>query len=90
MTPTAFASSSIGTTASPALQVLRISASPRGTQSESLRLSQQILEALAARSAQNGDPAIALTELELDTNLLAPVDAAYAATLAAHCTVRTC
>lgn len=90
MIPSTSATSATGAVASPALQVLRISASPRGAQSESLRLSQQILEALAARSAQNGDPAIALTELELDTNLLAPVDAAYAATLAAHCTVRTC
>lgn len=88
MIPSTSATSATGAVASPALQVLRISASPRGAQSESLRLSQQILEVLAARSAQNGDPAIALTEL--DTNLLAPVDAAYAATLAAHCTVRTC
>lgn len=82
MTPTAFASSATGTPASPALQVLRISASPRGAQSESLRLSQQILEALAARSALHVGPPITLTEL--DTNLLAPVDAAYAAALAAR------
>lgn len=62
---------------SPALRVLRVIASPRGMASESRRLSEQVLEALALQAP--GRP-IELTDL--DTNALPAIDAAYAATLA--------
>lgn len=59
------------------LRVLRLIGSPRGNESESLRLSQQILEGLAVRS---GVRAIELTDLDLNT--LAHVDSDYALALA--------
>lgn len=59
------------------LRVLRLIASPRGAESESLRLSQQILEGIAV---QSGGRAIDLTDLDL--NPLPHVDAAYALALA--------
>lgn len=65
-----------------ALRVLRISASPRGAQSESLRLSQHIVDALAAHSQRSTGQPLALSEL--DANTLPPVDGAYAAALAAR------
>ncbi len=61
----------------PALRVLRIIASPRGMASESRRLSQQMLNALALQAP--GRP-IQLTDL--DANALPAIDATYAATLA--------
>lgn len=59
------------------LRILRLVASPNGGESESLRLSQQILFALAIRSGRRG---IELTDFDLNT--LAPIDASYAQVLA--------
>lgn len=59
------------------LRVLRLISSPRGTDSESLRLSQQIIEGLAT---QAGGKAIDLVDCDL--NELAHVDAGYAMALA--------
>ncbi|MBD9482496.1 NAD(P)H-dependent oxidoreductase [Pseudomonas sp. PDM14] len=58
------------------LHVLRLIGSPRGADSESLRLSQQVIEGLAA---QAGGRAINL--LDYDLNQLAHVDAPYALAL---------
>lgn len=58
------------------LNVLRLIGSPRGADSESLRLSQQIIEGLAV---QSGGRAINL--LDYDLNQLAHVDAPYAQAL---------
>ncbi|MFY1664353.1 FMN-dependent NADH-azoreductase [Pseudomonas sp. Pseu.R1] len=59
------------------LRILRLIASPNGGASESLKLSQQILRALALQAGRRG---IELTDADL--NNLAPVDAPYAQTLA--------
>ena len=59
------------------LRVLRLVASPNAEDSESLKLSQQILFALASQAGRRG---IQLTDLDL--NSLAPVDAPYAQALA--------
>lgn len=59
------------------LRVLRLVASPNGDSSESLKLSQHILFALALHAGRRG---IEVTDFDLHT--LAPVDASYAQTLA--------
>ena len=59
------------------LRILRLVASPNGGASESLKLSQQILFALAIKGGRRG---IELTDFDLNT--LAAVDASYAQTLA--------
>lgn len=59
------------------LKVLRLIASPNGSASESLKLSQQILHALTLEAGKRG---IELTDGDLNT--LAPVDATYAQALA--------
>ncbi|WAB95743.1 NAD(P)H-dependent oxidoreductase [Pseudomonas putida] len=59
------------------VRILRLIASPNAGASESLKLSQQILFALANQSGRRG---IQLTNLDLNT--LAPVDAPYAQALA--------
>ncbi|WP_349975288.1 NAD(P)H-dependent oxidoreductase [Pseudomonas sp. WHRI 8519] len=59
------------------VRILRLIASPNADASESLKLSQQILFALANQSGRRG---IQLTNLDLNT--LAPVDAPYAQALA--------
>lgn len=58
------------------VRILRLIASPNAGASESLKLSQQILFALANQSGRRG---IQLTNLDLNT--LAPVDAPYAQAL---------
>ncbi|GLK90219.1 FMN-dependent NADH-azoreductase [Pseudomonas turukhanskensis] len=60
------------------LRVLRLVASPRGAESQSLQLSQQILFALATQAGRRG---IELTDLNLTA--LPPVDAPYTHALAA-------
>lgn len=59
------------------LQILRLIASPNGSESESLKLSQQILHALTLEAGKRG---IELTDRDL--NKMAPVDATYAQALA--------
>ncbi|BBU42569.1 MULTISPECIES: FMN-dependent NADH-azoreductase [Pseudomonas] len=59
------------------LRILRLVTSPNAEASESLKLSQQILFALASQAGRRG---IQLTDLDL--NALAPVDAPYAQALA--------
>ncbi|WP_081963310.1 FMN-dependent NADH-azoreductase [Pseudomonas sp. ML96] len=65
------------TSANRPLRVLRLIGSPRSHESESLRLSQQVLEGLAL---QAGGRAIELTDLDLNT--LPHVDSDYAMALA--------
>lgn len=59
------------------MHVLRVIASPRGTESESRRLSQEILEALTLQAGGR-----TLHATDLDTNELPAVDGSYAAALA--------
>lgn len=59
------------------LRILRLVTSPNAEASESLKLSQQILFALASQAGRRG---IQLTDLDLNT--LAPVDSPYAQALA--------
>ncbi|WP_120995964.1 FMN-dependent NADH-azoreductase [Stutzerimonas urumqiensis] len=59
------------------LRVLRLAASPRGAESESLRLSEHILDAL---SAQSGHRRLELSSVDL--NDVPPVDGGYARMLA--------
>lgn len=59
------------------LRILRLVASPNAQASESLKLSQQILFALASQAGRRG---IQLTDLDLNT--FAPVDSPYAQALA--------
>lgn len=59
------------------LRVLRLASSPRGADSESLRLSQRVLDGLAA---QHGGRALELQDVDL--NDLPHVDTAYAVALA--------
>lgn len=58
------------------MSVLRLTCSPRGTESESHRLSQFIVDALARADIERGRDVI-----EIDANLLAHVDAEYARAL---------
>ena len=66
------------------LSVLRLVASPNGDRSESLKLSQQILFALALHAGRRG-----IKVKDFDLNTLAPVDASYAQTLANQSAVST-
>lgn len=59
------------------LSVLRLIASPRGAESESLRLSHQVLDGIAR---QSGERPLSVTDLDLNT--LAHVDGSYARVLA--------
>ena len=59
------------------LRILRLVASPNGGASESLKLSQQILFALAIKGGRRG-----IELIDFDLNTLAAVDASYAQTLA--------
>lgn len=59
------------------LRILRLIASPNGAESESLKLSQQIVHALQIKAAKHG---IELADIDLNT--LASVDASYAHALA--------
>lgn len=72
------ANTTSATTPQRPLHVLRIIASPRAAESESRRLSQEIIAALA-RQAGSRD----LQVTDLDTNELPAIDARYAAALAA-------
>lgn len=66
------------------LNVLRVIASPRGTDSESLRLSHHVLEGIAS---QAGDRSVSVTDLDL--NALPHADACYARALAAPAEVES-
>lgn len=59
------------------LHVLRLTCSPRGVESESLRLSQQILDRLSRQAGERG-----LALIDSDLNDLLHADHAYAAALA--------
>ena len=59
------------------LRVLRLTCSPRGAESESLRLSQQILDRLSRQAGERG-----LALIDSDLNDLPHADHAYAAALA--------
>lgn len=59
------------------LNVLRLIASPRGVESESLRLSQQVLDGIARQARERP-----LSVTDLDLNALAHVDGSYARALA--------
>ncbi|WP_070095655.1 FMN-dependent NADH-azoreductase [Pseudomonas sp. NBRC 111139] len=59
------------------LRILRLVASPNAEASESLKLSQQILFALASQAGRRG-----IQLIDLDLNTFAPVDSPYAQALA--------